>query len=93
MLVLLPATRLAPRLGRLSCVAELADWDDKTILSPLSNDSMYVMVYDAGALLPASLIAGHNVEDFVQLDGLGRTIHFVRLEDFTNWCDPGACAH
>jgi hypothetical protein len=46
----------------------------------MCNDTMYVMIYDGAAVMQ-----GTNLDDYKQVDGFGRTIHFVRLEDFMNW--------
>ncbi len=42
-------------------------------------DTMYVMVYDTKAEL------GSSHPEFVQEDGFGRTILFMRSDDFMNW--------
>jgi len=42
-------------------------------------DTMYVMVYDTKNSMPP----GHG--HYVQEDGFGRTIMFVRSDDFMNW--------
>jgi len=69
----------SPCSARLSCcVAEIAAWGPKR-QAPMCNDDMYVMVYKVQGDVDPSM------HDFVQLDGTGRTIHFVKLLDFLNW--------
>ena len=65
---------------QLRCVAETAAWDAKTGGTPMCNDTMYVMIYDGAAVMSKS-----NLEEYKQGDGLGRTIHSFRFEDFANW--------
>jgi hypothetical protein len=79
LLLLLLFHMLLPAAG-VTCVAESADWAAKAPGSPMCNDTIYVMIYDA-----AHVLDGDGIENYVQQDGVSRCIYFIRMEDFVYW--------
>ena len=59
---------------------EHAAWDRKHA-SVTYTDPIYVMVYECEAVLEPKF------QDFLQEDGFGRTIMFLRSDYFMNWCE------
>jgi len=62
------------------CVAEVANWVKDTPGKSLMS-SMYVLVYNS----KTTLSPDEYSKTFIQADGYGRTMMFVRSDDFMNW--------
>ena len=65
-------------IDRVFAYTEVADWKKRTP-GASSMSAMYVMVYNSAATLQPP-VPGCTFED-----GLGRTMMFVRTDDFMNW--------